>query len=73
MSIRRGTVVNVFLTDEEARTAVFELRDRGSLAQSQKLLPLNPSTKRSLVIIRQSTVLQASRLAQVSGPSGAWA
>jgi hypothetical protein len=29
MSIRRGTVVNVFLTDEEARTAVFELRDRG--------------------------------------------
>lgn len=29
MSIRRGTVVNVFLTDEEARTAVLELRDRG--------------------------------------------
>ncbi|HEY4260729.1 MAG TPA: hypothetical protein VGM98_11240 [Schlesneria sp.] len=29
MSIRRGTVVNVFLTDEEARAAVLELRDRG--------------------------------------------
>lgn len=29
MSIRRGTVVNVFLTDNEARGAVLELRDRG--------------------------------------------
>ena len=29
MSIRRGTVVNAFLTEPEARAAVFELRDRG--------------------------------------------
>lgn len=29
MSIRRGTVVNAFLTESEARAAVFELRDRG--------------------------------------------
>lgn len=77
MSIRRGTVVNAFLTEPEARAAVFELRDRGfSIEQVGVAGPKSPvvhhDTESGTSLADHSAEYGAAGLATGAGLGALW-